>query len=111
MVLRALAGTALVFSSLSAYALNTERFLLYERFDDRPDSCGCCNDREHLLAIPALSLTLSAVVVMIMAGLILFDIAVLFAAKRYIRATVGLYLNIFNLLLFAYLIAVFTGDD
>ena len=64
------------------------------------------------LAIPALSLTLSAVVVMIMAGLILFDTSRIIhgGETNYIRATVGLYLNIFNLFIhLLQLIAVFTG--
>ena len=66
------------------------------------------------LAIPALSLTLSAVVVMIMAGLILFDTSRIIhgGETNYIRATVGLYLNIFNLFIhLLHLIAVFTGGD
>jgi modulator of FtsH protease len=66
------------------------------------------------LAIPALSLTVSAAVVMIMAGLILFDTSRIIngGETNYIRATVGLYLNIFNLFIhLLHLIAVFTGGD
>ena len=66
------------------------------------------------LAIPALSLTVSAAVVMIMAGLILFDSSRIIngGETNYIRATVGLYLNIFNLFIhLLHLIAVFTGGD
>ena len=66
------------------------------------------------LAIPALSLTVSAAVVMIMAGLILFDTSRIVngGERNYIRATVGLYLNIFNLFIhLLHLIAVFTGGD
>ena len=66
------------------------------------------------LAIPALSLTISAAVVMIMAGFILFDTSRIIngGETNYIRATVGLYLNIFNLFIhLLHLIAVFTGGD
>ena len=66
------------------------------------------------LAIPALSLTLSAVVVMIMSGFILVDTSRIVngGETNYIRATVQMYLNI--LILFQHLlhlIAVFTGGD
>ena len=66
------------------------------------------------LAIPALSLTISAAVVMIMAGFILFDTSRIIngGETNYIRATVGLYLSIFNLFIhLLHLIAVFTGGD
>ena len=66
------------------------------------------------LAIPALSLTLSAVIVMIMSGLILFDTSRIIhgGETNYIRATVSLYLSIFNIFInLLHLIAVFTGGD
>ena len=116
MVLQALAGTALVFFSLSAYALNTKKdfsylggFLMTGLI-----VAVVALIANMFLAIPALSLTLSAVVVMIMAGLILFDTSRIIhgGETNYIRATVGLYLNIFNLFIhLLHLIAVFTGGD
>ena len=115
-VLQALAGTALVFFSLSAYALNTKKdfsylggFLMTGLI-----VAVVAMIANIFLAIPALSLTLSAVVVMIMAGLILFDTSRIIhgGETNYIRATVGLYLNIFNLFVhLLHLIAVFTGGD
>jgi modulator of FtsH protease len=51
---------------------------------------------------------------MIMAGLILFDTSRIISGgeTNYIRATVGLYLSIFNLFMhLLHLIAVFTGGD
>ena len=115
-VLQALAGTALVFFSLSAYALNTKKdfsylggFLITGLI-----VAVVAMIANIFLAIPALSLTLSAVVVMIMAGLILFDTSRIIhgGETNYIRATVGLYLNIFNLFVhLLHLIAVFTGGD
>ena len=116
MVLQALAGTALVFFSLSAYALNTKKdfsylggFLMTGLI-----VAVVAMIANIFLGIPALSLTLSAAVVMIMAGLILFDTSRIIhgGETNYIRATVGLYLNIFNLFVhLLHLIAVFTGGD
>ena len=116
MVLQALAGTALVFFSLSIYALNSKKdfsylggFLMTGLI-----IAVVAMIANIFLAIPVLSLTLSAVVVMIMAGLILFDTSRIIngGETNYIRATVGLYLNIFNLFIhLLHLIAVFTGGD
>ncbi len=89
MVLQALAGTGLIVAVVAMIA-------------------------NIFLAIPALSITISAVVIMIMAGLILFDTSRIIQGgeTNYIRATVGLYLNIFNLFVhLLHLIAVFTGGD
>ena len=66
------------------------------------------------LAIPLLSITISSVVVMIMSGLILFDTSRIIQGgeTNYIRATVGLYLSIFNIFVhLLHLLAVFTGGD
>lgn len=116
MVLQALAGTALVFFSLSVYALNSKKdfsylggFLMTGLI-----VAVVAMIANIFLAIPVLSLTLSAVVVMIMAGFILFDTSRIIngGETNYIRATVGLYLNIFNLFIhLLHLIAVFTGGD
>ena len=116
MVLQALAGTALVFFSLSVYALNSKKdfsylggFLMTGLI-----IAVVAMIANIFLAIPVLSLTLSAVVVMIMAGFILFDTSRIIngGETNYIRATVGLYLNIFNLFIhLLHLIAVFTGGD
>jgi len=50
-------------------------------------------------AIPALSLAISSAIIMIMSGLILFDTSRIIhgGETNYIRATVSLYLNIYNL--------------
>ena len=66
------------------------------------------------LAIPALSLTISAAVVMIMSGLILFDTSRIIngGETNYIRATVSLYLNIYNLFIHLLsLLSIFNSDD
>ena len=116
MVLQALAGTALVFFSLSAYALNTKKDFSYMGgfLMTGLIVAVVAMIANIFLAIPALSLTLSAVVVMIMAGLILFDTSRIIhgGETNYIRATVGLYLSIFNMFIhLLHLIAVFTGGD
>ena len=115
-VLQALAGTALVFFSLSAYALNSKKdfsylggFLMTGLIVAIVAMLA-----NWFLAIPALSLTLSAVVVMIMAGLILFDTSRIIhgGETNYIRATVSLYLNIYNLFInILNLLGAFGGDD
>ncbi len=51
------------------------------------------------LAMPVLQLVISSVVVLLMAGYILYDTSSIIngGETNYIRATVSLYLNIFNL--------------
>lgn len=64
--------------------------------------------------IPALSLAISAGVIMIMSGLILFDTSRIIngGERNYIRATVGLYLNIYNIFVHLLsLLGVLGGDD
>jgi modulator of FtsH protease len=66
------------------------------------------------LNIPALSLTISAAVIMIMSGLILVDTSRIIngGETNYIRATVGLYLNIYNIFVhLLHLLGVFGGDE
>jgi len=101
LVMQALAGTALVFFSLSGYALTTRKdfsfmggFLMV----------GLVVMVVAMIAnlffnIPALSLAISAGVVLLMSGLILFDTSRIIngGETNYIRATVSLYLNIYNL--------------
>ena len=62
----------------------------------------------------ALHLAINAVIVLIMSGFILFDTSRIVhgGETNYIRATVGLYLNIFNLFTaLLQLLGVFGGDD
>jgi modulator of FtsH protease len=116
MVLQALGGTALIFFSLSAYALTSKKdfsylggFLMTGLI-----VAVVAMIANIFLAIPLLSITISAVVVMIMSGLILFDTSRIIQGgeTNYIRATVGLYLSIFNIFVhLLHLLAVFTGGD
>ncbi len=64
--------------------------------------------------VPALHLAINAVIVLIMSGFILFDTSRIIhgGETNYIRATVGLYLNIFNLFTaLLQLLGVFGSDD
>lgn len=101
MVMQAMGGTAIVFFGLSAYALTTRKdfsfmggFLMVGLL-----VAVVAMVANIFLNIPALSLTISAAVVMIMSGLILFDTSRIIngGETNYIRATVSLYLNIYNL--------------
>jgi modulator of FtsH protease len=116
LVMQALGGTALVFFGLSGYALTTRKdfsymggFLIVGLLVAVAASIA-----NIFLHIPALSLTISAAVVMIMSGLILFDTSRIIngGETNYIRATVSLYLDIYNLFIhLLHLLTAFSGDD
>jgi modulator of FtsH protease len=116
LVMQALGGTALVFFGLSAYALTTRKdfsfmggFLMVGLL-----VAVVAMIANIFLAIPALSLTISAAVVMIMSGLILFDTSRIIngGETNYIRATLSLYLNIYNLFIhMLHLLTALGGDD
>ena len=116
LVLQSLGGTALIFFGLSAYSLQSKRdFSFMGGFLFAGLLVAIVAMIANLfLAIPALSLTISAAVVMIMSGLILMDTSRIVhgGETNYIRATVGLYLSIFNLFVhLLHLLGVFGGDD
>jgi len=116
LVMQALGGTALVFFGLSAYALTTRKdfsymggFLMVGLL-----VAVVAMIANIFLNIPALSLTISAAVVMIMSALILFDTSRIIngGETNYIRATVSLYLNIYNLFIHLLrLLSLGGGDD
>ncbi len=116
LVMQALGGTAIVFFGLSGYALTTRKdfsymggFLIVGLLVAVVASIA-----NIFLAIPALSLTISAAVVLIMSGLILFDTSRIVngGETNYIRATVALYLDIYNLFVhLLHLLGAFGGDD
>jgi modulator of FtsH protease len=116
LVMQALGGTALVFFGLSAYALTTRKdfsfmggFLMVGLI-----VAVVAMIANIFLAIPALSLTISAAVVMIMSGMILWDTSRIVngGETNYIRATVSLYLNIYNLFIhLLHLLTALSGDD
>lgn len=115
-VMQAMGGTALIFLTLSGYVLTTRKdfsfmggFLM----------TGMIVVIVAMLAnlffqIPVLSLALSGAIVMIMSGFILFDTSRIIhgGETNYIRATVGLYLSIYNLFTsLLHLLGAFGGDD
>ena len=100
-MMAAMGGTAAIFMGLSAYALTTKRDLSF---------LGGFLAVGVLLAfltglaaiflqIPALSLTVSAVFVLLMSGMILFETnnIVRGGETNYVMATVSLFVSIFNL--------------
>ena len=116
LVMQALGGTALVFFGLSAYALTTRKdfsfmggFLIVGLLVAIVASIA-----NIFMGIPAVSLAISAAIAMIMSGLILFDTSRIVngGETNYIRATVGLYLNIYNLFIhMLHLLTALSGDD
>jgi modulator of FtsH protease len=116
LIMQALGGTALIFFSLSAYALTTRKdfsfmggFLMVGLIVVLVAALA-----NIFLAIPALSLAISAAIILIMSALILFDTSRIIngGETNYIRATVGLYLNVFNIFVnLLQLLGIFGGDD
>lgn len=112
----AFAGTGIIFLGLSGYALTTRRdfsFLGGFLFVGFLVVLGAAL-ANIFLAIPALSLAISAAVIMIMSGFILYDTSRLIngGETNYILATIGLYLSIYNI--FVHLLAllgIMGGDD
>ncbi|MES2605335.1 MAG: Bax inhibitor-1/YccA family protein [Pseudomonadota bacterium] len=101
LVMQALGGTALIFVSLSGYALTTRKdfsFLGGFLFTGLIVAMVAVI-ANIFLGIAVLSVALSAVIIMIMSGLILFDTSRIIhgGETNYIRATISLYLNIYNI--------------
>jgi modulator of FtsH protease len=116
LVMQALGGTAIVFFGLSAYALQSKRdFSAMTGFLVTGLIVAIVAMIANIfLAIPALSLTISSAVVLIMSGLILADTSRIIRGgeTNYIRATVGLYLSIYNLFTsLLHLLGAFGGDE
>ena len=100
-VMMAMAGTATIFVGLSAYALTTRKdfsfmggFLMAGILVAFLAGLGAI-----FFQVPALSLTVSAAFVLLMAGLILFETSRIVhgGETNYIVATVSLYVSIYNL--------------
>lgn len=100
-VMTAMGMTGLIFMGLSAYVLISKRdfsfmsgFLMVGMIVALVASLGAI-----FFQIPALSLTISAVMVLLMSGMILFETSNIIhgGETNYIMATVNLYVTIFNL--------------
>ena len=116
LVMQALGGTALVFFALSGYALSTRKdfsymggFLIVGLLVAIVASIA-----NIFMQIPALQLTISAAIVLIMSGLILYDTSRIIngGETNYIMATIGLYLSLYNLFVaLLHLLTALGGDD
>jgi modulator of FtsH protease len=116
LVATALGGTGVMFLGLSGYALTTKRdFSFMGGFL----FVGLIVALVAIVAnifmeIPALSLAISAVVVLLMSGMILFDTSRIIngGETNYLRATVSLYLDLYNLFIhLLHLLTAFGGGD
>lgn len=115
-VMTALGGTGIIFLGLSAYAVTTKKdfsFLggmLFAGFM----VILVAAIANIFLTIPALSLAISAAVIMIMSGFILFDTSRIIngGETNYILATVSMYLSIYNIFVsLLQILGAFSGDD
>lgn len=115
-VMMALGGTGAIFLGLSGYALTTKRdfsgwgsFLTVGIIVAFLLGLGA-----YFFQIPALSLAVSAMFVLLMGGLILFQTQQIIRGgeTNYIMATVTLYVSIYNLFLsLLQLLGAFMGED
>lgn len=100
-VATAMGGTGAIFLALSAYVLKTRKsfeFMGGMLFVGLMVVFGALI-LNLFLNIPALSVVLSSAIVLLMSGFILFDTSRIIngGETNYIRATVSMFLNIFNL--------------
>jgi len=115
-IMTALGGTGVIFLGLSGYALTTRRdfsFLGGMLFVGLLVILIAAL-ANIFLAIPALSLAISAIVILLFSGFILYDTSRILngGETNYIMATVSLYLSIFNIFIHLLsLLGALGGDD
>jgi modulator of FtsH protease len=111
----ALGGTGAIFLGLSGYALTTRKdFSFIGGFLFTGFIVVLLAALANIfLQIPALSLTISAVVILIMSGFILYDTGrmVRGGETNYLLATVSLYLSMFNIFISLLHLLGFAGGD
>ena len=112
----ALGGTGAIFLALSGYALTTRKdFSFLGGFLMTGFIVVLLAALANIfLAIPALSLTISAAVILIMSGFILYDTSRMVregASANYLLMTVSLYLSIFNIFINLLHLLGFANDD
>ena len=115
-VMHALGGTGLIFLALSAYALKSQKdfsfmggFLMVGILVAFLAGLGAI-----FFHIPGLSLAVSALFILLMSGMILFETSQIIhgGETNYIMATISLYVAIYNLFLsLLQIIGAFSGDD
>nr|VFK40789.1 MAG: hypothetical protein BECKSD772F_GA0070984_107212 [Candidatus Kentron sp. SD]VFK46497.1 MAG: hypothetical protein BECKSD772E_GA0070983_107412 [Candidatus Kentron sp. SD]VFK78194.1 MAG: hypothetical protein BECKSD772D_GA0070982_10096 [Candidatus Kentron sp. SD] len=116
LVMMALGGTGAIFLGLSGYALTTRKdfsflggFLMVGVLVAFLAGLGAA-----IFSLPGLSLAVSAMFVLLMSGLILWQTSNMIhgGETNYIMATVTLYVTIFNLFTaLLHLLGVFAGED
>ncbi len=116
LIATSLGGTGIIFLALSGYVLTTKRdfsfmggFLMVGLI-----IAVLAMVANIFLQIPALSLALSAAIILIMSGFILFDTSRIIngGETNYINATVSLYLSIYNIFVsLLQILGIFGGDD
>ena len=115
-VMTALGGTGVIFLGLSGYALTTRKdfsfmagFLMVGMF-----VVIAAMLVNIFLQIPAMQLAMSAVIVMIMSGFILYQTSQIIhgGERNYIMATAGIFLSLLNMFqALLHLLGAFSGDD
>ena len=115
-VAQALGGTALIFLSLSGYALTTgKNFNFLGGFIFTGMMVVLVAMIANIfLQIPAFSLAISSAVILLMSGFILFDTSRIMngGERNYIMATISLYLSIFNIFVhLLHLLGALTGRE
>lgn len=121
-VIQALAGTGLIFFALSGYVLTTKKDFSFMRgFLIAGLLIVFFGSLFYLAAnylfgfyVSGLSLAFSALAVLVFSGFILYDTSDIIHGREtnYIRATVSMYLNIYNLFMsLLHLLSAFGGDD
>jgi len=116
LVMLALSGTALIFLGLSGYTLTTRKdfsflggFLMVGILVAFLAGMGAA-----IFSIPALSLAVSAMFILLMSGLILYQTSEIIhgGETNYILATITLFVSIFNLFTsLLHLLGVFAGEE
>ncbi len=116
LIATSLGGTGVIFMALSGYVLTTKRdfsfmggFLMVGII-----IAVLAMVANIFLQIPALSLALSAAIILIMSGFILFDTSRIVngGETNYVVATVSLYLSLYNIFVsLLQLLGIFGGDD
>lgn len=116
LIMTSLGGTGVIFMALSAYALTTKKdfsfisgFLMVGILVAFLAGIGAA-----IFSIPALSLGVSAMFILLMSGMILYQTSEIIhgGETNYIMATVSLYISIFNLFTsLLHILGVMGGED
>ena len=112
----AMTGTAVIFLSLSFYAITSQKdFSFMSGFLTAGIVVAfLAGIAAYFFQMPALSLAVSSAFILLMSGLILYETSNIIhgGETNYIMATVTLYISIYNLFLsLLHLLGVFSGDD